>query len=247
MFIILQTVRDLDLNHPPLRPQVHLLSPVMAENHQSHGDFTNMSSSNQVFSNTTTTSSYNNEIQSGTQQHISDVTEHATPFDGILRTASGRETYFPDGHQSSSQAHTRRSEGSGGYGLFPSTEKRDTHASGSLTTGGLATAGAVGAGAGLFSEAGRHEDTTRNDEYLHNGAEDQVPLEKVATANSSESSFTQYGSNGQAHHRKGIKVSDTDDSDGSPMYRSVTRPEIDHEERSNLQRALTSMSMSTLR
>jgi len=210
----------------------------MAEHHQSHGDFTNMSSSNRVFENTTSISNYNNETSSGTQQHTS---ERANPFDGILRTTSGRETYYPDGHQSSDHTYANSSTASGSYGLFPGTEKRDTQTSGSTTAGGLATVGAAGAGAGLFSGSGRHEDTDRSYDYLQNGRENQEPLEKVATRTSSDSSFTRYGSNGQPHNRKGTKTSD---SDGSPMERTVTRPEIDHEERKNLQRALTSMSMS---
>jgi ATP-binding cassette subfamily G (WHITE) protein 2 (PDR) len=213
----------------------------MAEHHQSHGDFTNMSSSNQVFENTTTISNYNNETSSGSQQHTS---ERANPFDGILRTTSGRETYYPDGHQSSDHTYANSSTASGSYGLFPGTEKRDTQTSGSTTAGGLATVGAAGAGAGLFSSSGRHGDTDRSYDYLQNGRENQEPLEKVVTRTSSDSSFTRYGSNGQPQNRKGTKTSDTDGSDGLPIERTVTRPEIDHEERKNLQRALTSMSMS---
>jgi hypothetical protein len=200
-----------------------------------------MSSSNQVIENTTTTSSYNNQTSSGSQQHTS---EHANPFDGILRTASGRETYYPDGHQSSDHTHANSSTASGSYGLFPSTEKRDTQTSGSIIAGGLATAGVAGAGAGLFSGSGRHGNPEHNNDYFQNGREDQVPLEKVVTRTSSNSSFTRYGSNGLPHNRKETKASDTDGSDGSPMERTVTRPEIDPEERRNLQRALTSMSMS---
>ena len=209
--------------------------------HQPHGDFTNMSSSNQVFENTTTISNHNNETRSESQQHTS---ERTNPFDGILRTASGRETYHPDGHQSSDHTYANSSTASGTYGLFPSTEKRDTQTSVSTTAGGLATIGAAGTGAGLFSSSERHGGTDHSDDYLQNGREDQEPLEKVVTRTSSDSSFTRYGSNGQPQNRRGTKASETDGSDGSPMERTVTRPEIDHEERRNLQRALTSMSMS---
>lgn len=204
----------------------------MAQNHQNLGDFTNMSSGNQVFSNTT--SSTNNETTSQSQ-HTSRFSELANPFDGVLRTQSGRETYFPDGVQSSNHEQVERSTSQGSYGLFPNSEKRDTHTAGSLIGGALA-----GTGAGLFNEQHEH-----NDQYLQNGAEETLqPLEKVATGSSTDSSFTRYGSNGQRRSGKGTKVSDTDDSEGSPMERTVTRPEIDSEERQNLQRALTSMSMS---
>lgn len=213
----------------------------MAEYHQSHSDFTNMSSSNRVFENTTTISNYNNETSSASQQHTSEL---AHPFDGILRTASGRETYYPDGHQSSDHTHTISSTTSGGHGLFPGTEKQDTQTSGSTAAGGVATVGAASAGAGLFSSSGRHGDTDHNDDYLQNGREGQELLEKVVTRTSSDSSFTRYGSNGQPQNMKETKASDTDGSNGSPIERAVTRPEIDHEERRNLQRALTSMSMS---
>ncbi|KAF1361209.1 hypothetical protein EJ07DRAFT_164771 [Lizonia empirigonia] len=151
----------------------------MSQNHQTQGDFSNMSSGNQVSSNTT--SSTNNETPSQSQQQHGSV---ARPLDGILRTESGRETYFPDGHQPSDQEQRLRSNSEATLG----------------------------------------------------------PLEKVATGSSTDSSFTRYGSNGQRRNRKGTK--DTDDSDGSPMERTVTRPEIDSEERQNLQQALTSMSMS---
>jgi hypothetical protein len=214
----------------------------MAQNHQTQGDFTNMSSGNQGFSNTTTSSIRNNDTSSQSQQSTSRVSELANPFDGILRTESGRDTYYPDGQQTSThQSQIQRSNSRGSYGLFPNTEKRDTYTAGSATAGGLATAGA---GAGPSNASEKHEDATQNDHYIHNGMEDQEPLEKVATANSSDSSTTAYGSSGQRPSTKGTKISDTDDSDGSPMERSVTRPEIDNEERRNLQRALTSMSMS---
>lgn len=205
-----------------------------------------MSSGNRVFPNTAS-STQNNETTSQSQQHTSRVSGLANPFDGILRTESGRETYYPDGYQSSNHAEAQRLTSHGSYGLFPNTEQRDTHTSGSLAAGGLAAVGAgagAGAGAGLFNSSEKHAETPRDNQYVHNGMEDQEPLEKVATASSSDSSFTRYGSNGQRRSRKGTKVSDTDDSEGSPMERTVSRPEIDNEERRNLQRALTSMSMS---
>ncbi|KAJ4333725.1 hypothetical protein N0V87_007386 [Didymella glomerata] len=203
-----------------------------------------MSSSEQVQN--TTQSTHHTETVSQPQQHTARVSELANPFDGILRTESGRETYFPDGHQSSNHTEVHRSTSRGSYGLFPSTEKRDTYTSGSNAAGGLAAAGVgagAGAGAGLFNAAENRVLATHDDQYLRNGAEDQEPLEKVATASSSDSSFTRYGSNGQ-RVRKGTKVSDTDDSEGSPMERTVTRSEINNQERRDLQRALTSLSMS---
>lgn len=214
----------------------------MAQNHQPHGDFTNMSSSSQVQN--TTTSTRHDEATSQSQEHTSRVSELANPFDGILRTESGRETYYPDGHQSSNHTEVHRSSSRGSYGLFPSTEKRDTHTSGSNAAGGLAAAGAgADAGVGLFNTVEIRADARSDDQYLQNGAEDQEPLDKVATASSSDSSFTRYGSNGQ-RVRKGTKVSDTDDSEGSPMERTVTKSEINNQERRDLQRALTSLSMS---
>jgi ATP-binding cassette subfamily G (WHITE) protein 2 (PDR) len=209
----------------------------MAEsNHQNQGDFTNTPSGHQMFSNTTS-STQNNESISQPQQHTSRTDASASPFDGILRTESGHETYFPDGHQSSNQGQVQRPTSGGSYGLFPATGKREEPLKSNRDTST--------AGAGLFGASEGHTDQANNEQYLHNGAEEQLePLEKVATKSSSDSSFTRYGSNGQRRSRKGTKVSDTDDSEGSPMERTVTRPEIDDEERGNLQRALTSMSMS---
>ena len=199
----------------------------MAQNHQTQGDFTNMSSGNQGLSNTVTSSIRNNDTSSQSQQSTSRISELANPFDGILRTESGRDTYYPDGQKpSTQQSQVQRPNSSGSYGLFPNTEKRARYTAGSATAGGLA---AAGAGAGLFNASEKHEDATQNDQYLHNGMEDQEPLGKVATANSSDSSTTAYGSNGQRPSRNGTKLSDTDDSDGSQMKRSVTRPEIDEE------------------
>jgi ATP-binding cassette subfamily G (WHITE) protein 2 (PDR) len=186
----------------------------MAQDHQLQGDFNNMSSSNQMQN--ATMSTHHTESASQSQQHTSRVGELANPFDGILRTESGRETYHPDGQQ---PTEVHRSTSRGSYGLFPSTKKRNTH----------------------ISEG--NAETTQPDQYLHNGTEDHGPLEKVATSHSSDSSFTRYGSNGQPI-TKGTKVSDTDDNGHSPMERTVTRSEINNEERRDLQRALTSMSMS---
>lgn len=201
----------------------------MAQNHQSQGDSTNMSSSNQVQNNTSTHSS-TSAFQS--QQHTTRGNAPANPFDGILRTESGHETYYPDGHQSS-EAH--RSTSSGSYGLFP-----DTHTFGSHAAEGLTGAGA---GAGLFTASGNHQVATHNDHYLQDGAEDHEPLERVVTESSSDSSVTRYGSNGQ-RVRKGTKTLESDNSEGSPMERTVTRSQINDEERRDLQRALTSLSMS---
>lgn len=161
------------------------------------------------------------------------MSEPANPFDGILRTQSGRETYFPDGQQTSSHTHIQQSTSRETYGLFPNAENHDTH-----------TAAGAGAGAGLFNTSEKPEGAAHDDQYIHNGAEDQEPLEKVNSTSSSNSSFTQHDSNGQRLSRKGTKVSDTYDSEGSSMERTVTRPEIDDSERKDLQRALTSMSMS---
>lgn len=211
----------------------------MAENHQNQGDFTNMTSSNQTFPNTTTSPTQNNETTSQSHQQTSRTSALPNPFDGILRTESGRETYFPDGQQSSHQTQVQRSTSRSSYGLFPGTQKHDNH-----TGGGLPAEGAAAAGVGLFGTSEKYADASHNDHYLSNGTEDQEPLEKIATRSSGDSSFTKYDSNGERRSRKGVKASDTDGSDGPPMERTVTRGEIDSDERRNLQRALTSMSMS---
>lgn len=161
-------------------------------------------------------------------------------FDGILRTGSGRETHYPDQHQPSNKGQVQRSTSRSSYGLFPNIEGRNPNTASSLTAGGLA-----GIGAGLFNASERQTDVSHNDRYLHSGVEEQIkPLDQASARSSSGSSYTRYGSNGRPRSEKGTKISDTGDSEYSPIERTVTRPEINKEERRDLQRALTSMSMS---
>jgi ATP-binding cassette subfamily G (WHITE) protein 2 (PDR) len=133
-----------------------------------------------------------------------------TPPHGVTRTATGRDTYFPDGH-----AH-------GNHGLFSSHSY--THESST--------------GVGLFSSA----EGTQTQQHQ----EEIVPLEKVNTSSSSDSSDTRLGSNGQPQKvkRTGTSSSSEDAAPGT-LQRRVTRSEIDDDGRRELARIFTSGSKVT--
>ncbi|CAN9163466.1 unnamed protein product [Alternaria alternata] len=138
--------------------------------------------------------------------------ESQTPAHGVVRTASGRETYFPDGHAHgnhglfSSHSYTQERSTSAGHGLFSSTEASQSHPTG----------------------------------------EEVVPLEKVNTSSSSDSSETKFGSNGESRKVKRTATSSSsDDVAGGMLQRRTTRPEIDDDGRRELARIFTSASRVT--
>jgi ABC-type multidrug transport system ATPase subunit len=133
-----------------------------------------------------------------------------TPPTGVVRTASGRETYFPDGH-----AHNN-------HGLFSSHS--DTHESST--------------GVGIFSSTNVNESRPKQEEV--------VPLEKVDTSSSSNSSETRFGSHRQPHKakRSGTSSSSEDAAPGT-LQRRATRVEIDDDGRQELARIFTSGSKVT--
>ncbi|KAI4945647.1 hypothetical protein J4E91_007990 [Alternaria rosae] len=168
---------------------------------QSHGE-TFMSSTSQSHQTHFSTSA---QSGSGTQ----------TPPHGVTRTASGRATYFPDGH-----AH-------GTHGVFSSHSY--THES--------STTHDSSAGAGLFSTDGTQSEHRQ---------EEVVPLEKVNTSSSSDSSDTRLGSNGQPSKVKRTGTSSSsEDAVPTTLQRRVTRSEIDDDGRRELARIFTSQSKVT--
>jgi ATP-binding cassette subfamily G (WHITE) protein 2 (PDR) len=101
-------------------------------------------------------------------------------------------------------------------------------------------------GAGLFTT---HDGATHQAPIMGtpHPAEEEVPLEKVETSSSSNSSYTQVG---QPRQKKlsGSSGSEPSNSfDGRPLERRVTRSEIDPEGRRELQRILTAASQKISR
>lgn len=154
--------------------------------------------------------SYSHQTQ--THNTAQSGSESQTPAHGVVRTASGRETYFPDGHAHgnhglfSSHSYTQETSTSAGHGLFSSTEASQSHPTG----------------------------------------EEVVPLEKVNTSSSSDSSETKFGSNGESRKVKRTATSSSsDDMAGGTLQRRATRPEIDDDGRRELARIFTSASRVT--
>jgi hypothetical protein len=104
------------------------------------------------------------------------------------------------------------------YGLFPSTEHNVQQASGSHDA----------YGAGLFGSNAEER-------------EQEVPLEKVESSSSSDSS-TRQGSNGEIKPKQKDSRSPSDDLHGAMLSRRNTRAEIDDEGRRELQRIFTTQS-----
>jgi ATP-binding cassette subfamily G (WHITE) protein 2 (PDR) len=188
----------------------------------------NTSQSHHTSNNTT-----NEFTQSSTfeQQTNTTTTSSNGHSDGIYRTASGRETYYPRGHETRANderigVHCEHEEhqptpapmlSRGSYGLFPSQE--------SSTNYSLASRDANGAG--LFSGGNTQE------------REQEVPLEKVESSSSSDSS-TRHGSNGEVKPKK--SRSPSDEAHGGMLTRRSTRAEIDEDGRKELQRIFTAQS-----
>jgi ATP-binding cassette subfamily G (WHITE) protein 2 (PDR) len=181
--------------------------------------------------------------QSSTTGHQTNTTTtssngHST---GIFRTSSGRETYYPDGHES-------RANGSGvglfcehdghqetpeplvtrsSYGLYPSQHSSTQHTSEHRGVSGAAIAPGHIAQSEQLQNNGRPLDR-----------EEEVALERVESSSSSSSS-TRYGSNGEKAKRQ---PSSDLDQHGAALVRRQTRSEIDEDGRRELQRIFTTQS-----
>lgn len=197
--------------------------------------------SHQTSSSHTTTNTSEPTVQ------ITTTSSHGEHSGGIFRTASGRETYHPDGHETSTgpfceheEVHssvtsspvTRHS-----YGIFPQTTEDRTYRS---------SASHDVPGAGLFGGlSGQSENqvessnvqSERQVESTSQGTEEVVPLEKVESSASSSSS-TRYGSGDQKKRR----ASSSDEDQGGVLQRHTTRSEIDDEGRRELSRIYTAQS-----
>jgi ATP-binding cassette subfamily G (WHITE) protein 2 (PDR) len=157
------------------------------------------------------------QISSQPQDDTAAQSGQRTPPHGVNRTASGRETYFPDGH------------GQGPRGLYSShsyIKSQEARA------------------AGLFSTNDGQHQSAQDVPPLRSGEEEVVPLEKVNTSSSSDSSSeTRFGSNGESRKIKGAS---SDHATGQ-LERRVTRSEIDDEGRRELARVFTSTSQKVTR
>jgi ATP-binding cassette subfamily G (WHITE) protein 2 (PDR) len=162
-----------------------------------------------------TTQTYTSGQQ--TQSLSTSTSDHT---DGIYRTLSGRETYYPDGHAS----RTRDT----GAGLFCDHD-------GHQQTPAITTRASYG----ILPSQESHGNALQT--------EQEVPLEPVENIDSSSSSdsSTRYSSNEQQTKRQGSSVLDHSSADeprGIMLERRNTRAEIDDEGRRELQRIFTTHS-----
>lgn len=188
------------------------------------------SSSHQISSNTA--NQFTQSSTSGQQTTYTTTSSSQIHSDGIYRTSSGRETYYPDGHETRANdnrvglrcEHHEHQETPApvikrsSYGLFPSTEYNVQQASGSHDAHG----------AGLFGSNAQER-------------EQEVPIEKVESSSSSDSS-TRQGSNGEVKPKQKGSRSSSDELHGAMLSRKNTRAEIDDEGRRELQRIFTTQS-----
>jgi ATP-binding cassette subfamily G (WHITE) protein 2 (PDR) len=196
----------------------------------SNTDYTTENASQSHHTSNNTTNEFTHSSTSGQQTNTRTASSNVHS-DGIHRTASGRETYYPDGHASRANgdhalAHCEHEEhqptpapiiSRDSYGLFPSQESSTNYPSTSRDV----------SGAGLFSGGNTYE------------REQEVPLEKVESSSSSDSS-TRYGSNGEVKPKK--SRSSSDEAHGGILTRKSTRAEIDEDGRKELQRIFTAQS-----
>jgi ATP-binding cassette subfamily G (WHITE) protein 2 (PDR) len=197
--------------------------------------------------NRSTTNEPNLPHTTASQTQSTTTSTHMQP-DGIYRTSSGRETYYPDGHE-------RRAQGTGGlfcehdghqqtpvfnsrssYGLFSAQETTRTQQSSETQ---------------LFNSTGVLLDHNTQREELQSSSnpqkrEEVVPLDRVESSSSSDAS-TRYGSNGPHNKRKQSDSSVPDASHGAMLERRTTRAEIDDEGRRELQRIFTTQSQKMSR
>jgi ATP-binding cassette subfamily G (WHITE) protein 2 (PDR) len=162
---------------------------------------------------TTSTTHTQSSISGQQMQSISNSSvSHAG--DGIFRTASGRSTYYPDGHAPRPTSHGSHCEHEG-HQPTPSFNPRGSY--------------------GLIPAQYSQSQTQQAE-----AEEGEAPLEAVEKieSSSSSSSSTRYGSNGQQ-----IKTAqESDEHHGARLERRNTRAEIDDEGRRELQRIFTTQS-----
>lgn len=176
--------------------------------------------------------------ESTVEQFQSTITNNQTHrSSGLYRTESGRETYYPDGHEEITGPLCQHEEHTAtpalpvsrqSYGFFPQTD-RSTHQSSSSHDA---------PGAGLFG--GPSAPIEQQQERNTHGTEEIVPFEKVESSASSSSS-TKYGSGDQ----KKRSASSSDEHPGPMLRRRTTRSEIDDEGRRELNRIFTTQSQVT--
>jgi ATP-binding cassette subfamily G (WHITE) protein 2 (PDR) len=160
--------------------------------------------------------------------------------DGIRRTSSGVETYYPDGHASiqpfcaheeSEETKSTSPTSRASYTLFPTKSKRQSSSSRDTP------------GAGLFSGDNGRETYASNESDARQ-LEEAVPLqpaEELESLSSSDSS-TRFGSNGQRRDKQRQGSSTSAEVPGHTLERRVTRSEIDDNGRRELRRIFTSQS-----
>ncbi|KAH7062844.1 ABC-2 type transporter-domain-containing protein [Paraphoma chrysanthemicola] len=221
----------------------------MAESNSNREGVTHTAPENQYTSRTT---SGGFTQSSSTQQHTHNATASGDVLpDGLYRTESGRETYYPDGHASRATTagaaafceHDNHGETPptitrASYGIFPSQDGHNQHSS----------AGNLGQGAGLFAGAAASQTQNHSDGQHKEEVEQLEPIEKYESSSSSSSgSSTRYGSSGAKENRKRQESSILDrtttiDSQGRRLERRATRAEIDDDGRRELVRIFTTQS-----
>lgn len=174
------------------------------------------------------TQSYSSE-----QQNQTTSTSSNTHTPGLFRTSSGRETYYPDGHES-------RVNGAGA-GLFC---EHDDHQE---TPGHIPRSSY-----GLYPSQANHTEQSAEMQNAHGSAllagnsshrEQEMPLSQVESSSSSNSS-TRYGSSSPHNQkrRKSSTPSSASEMHDTMLSRRNTRAEIDDEGRRELQRIFTAQS-----
>jgi ATP-binding cassette subfamily G (WHITE) protein 2 (PDR) len=141
--------------------------------------------------------------QTSSQPHIDTAaqsgTGRQTPPHGVNRTASGRETYFPDGHA---------------YG------RTGFHSSHSYIKAQEARAAAQ---EGLFPTTDEQHQRAQDGAPLRSGEEEVVSLEKVNTSSSSDSSSqTRFGSTAPGQLERRVTRSEIDDEGRRELARIFT-------------------------
>jgi hypothetical protein len=184
-----------------------------------------------------TTASYTQSAMTSTHNHS----------DGIYRTSSGRETYYPDGHESRTRGAGLFCEHDGhqqtpvlnsrsSYGLFPAQETSHTQQSSETQA---------------FNNTGVLSDHNAQGEQLQSSSNSQkreeVVLLERAESSSSSDATTRYGSNGPRNKREQSESSIPDAPHGAMLERRTTRAEIDDEGRQELQRIFTTRSQKMSR
>lgn len=203
-----------------------MAEPNSSNDHTMHNSTTTQSQSTSGF-----TQSYSSEQHNQTTSTSNN--NHTT---GLFRTSSGRETYYPDGHES-------RVTGTSA-GLFCD---HDDHQE---TPGDMPRSSN-----GLFPSRAEHNEQSAQSQNIRSTGlvaggssrrEQEVPLERVESSSSSDSS-TRAGSASPHKRRKSSTPSSASDQHDTMLSRKNTRSEIDDEGRRELQRIFTTQSQKMSR